>query len=202
MWFVKRRFNIFLYFQKSDIYIFAPKFKIMIRRLLLVFALVASFLVSNAKPLPGDGRGVLEGYRGFFDIGYAYGYRDDNLFGRALFTTSHGYQFCPYGFFGVGFGTAYLHNPGTVSVPVFAHLRSDLLNNSITPFVDVKVGYSFTDVEGLYFSPSLGCRFRVAKRVGLNLSLGYTLQKSSVYVLFWQVDTKIDAITFKFGIDF
>ena len=138
-----------------------------------------------------------------FDASFPpYGYRDDNLFGRALFTTSHGYQFCPYAFFGVGFGTAYLHNPGTVSVPVFAHLRSDLLNNSITPFVDVKVGYSFTDVEGLYFSPSLGCRFRVAKRVGLNLSLGYTLQKSSVYVLFWQVDTKIDAITFKFGIDF
>ena len=68
--------------------------------------------------------------------------------------TSHGYQIAPQFFAGVGVGFNYFYEGyGDVfGLPVFAHLRSDILENEITPFIDLRVGYSLLDVNRLLTS--------------------------------------------------
>lgn len=103
---------------------------------------------------------------------------------------------------------------------IFADLRSDFLNNWITPFVDVKIGYSLSNIEGFYFAPSVGCRLGLSQTVGLHLSVGYEMQMADVYkhagvnILVYDRDvfsgpfmqnvvkSNLGALTIKVGINF
>ncbi|MDE7410768.1 MAG: hypothetical protein K2M94_01860 [Paramuribaculum sp.] len=106
----------------------------------------------------------------------------------------------------------YYNDASVVGVPLFADLRSDFLNNWITPFVDVKIGYSVADVEGFYFAPSLGCRFGLSNKLGIQLAIGYSLQLVDVTYGYYDYyyghyftyagSINADAITIKVGIEF
>ncbi|MDE7410765.1 MAG: hypothetical protein K2M94_01845 [Paramuribaculum sp.] len=165
--------------------------------------------------------GVQKGYRGFADIGYGVGFGSDVNIDRIELFTSHGYQVCPYFYAGGGVGLVKYIESRVIGFPVFADLRTDILNNWISPFVDVKVGYSLADIEGLYFAPSVGCRMGLSQKVGLHLSVGYELQMADVYkflnchVLVYDSDMtanfspdvhvvkrNLGALTIKVGIDF
>lgn len=148
------------------------------------------------------------GYRGFIDLGYSFGVGDYGV-DRIEFSTSHGYQFNPYFYLGAGAGFNYYHDGQVASVPIFANPRVDFPTGSISPFVDVKVGYSVSDhVEGFYFSPSAGVRFALQNKTGLNFSVGYTLQRAEVnyYDYNWNYygseNVTLGAITLKLGFDF
>lgn len=123
-----------------------------------------------------NGKGLSAGYRGFVDLGYTIG---TGTFGedRVEFATSHGYQFNPYVYLGLGAGAHYYYNSEIVEIPIFAHVRSEFLNNSISPFFDFKIGYSLYDASGFYMTPSVGCRFALGNRNGISVGLGYTMQK-------------------------
>ena len=168
------------------------------KKVLLILAL--ALLSTQAKALDYDDDGVSPGYRGFVDFSYSLGVGD---FGknhdRVNLMTSHGYQFVPQFFAGIGIGANYYYDDEAWNLPIFAHFRSDILANDITPFVDLKVGYSFIDVKGFYLNPSVGCRFAVSDNLALNIGVGYTLQKTEFY---YYGNENCGSVDFRFGIDF
>lgn len=121
------------------------------------------------------GKGPARGYRGFVDLGYSVGVGELGE-DRLDFTTSHGYQFNPYIFAGVGAGVDYFPDSYSVSVPVFAHARSEFLKGQVSPFLDVKVGYAFVDTKGFYCNPSFGCRIGIGGGCGVSFGIGYAMQ--------------------------
>ncbi len=153
------------------------------------------------------------GYRGFVDLGYSFGV-GDYATDRLEFSTSHGYQFNPYFYLGVGAAVNYYHDADVASIPLFVNPRVDIPTNSvISPFVDLKVGYTVSDnVEGFYLAPSIGARFNLQNNMGVNFSLGYTLQKTDGYYYYtdyygnygYDYLGKVNhgAITLKLGFDF
>ncbi len=161
---------------------------------------------------PGGGKSVFGnrgpevGYRGFVDANWTIGVGNGAGADRIGLLTSHGYQIIPQLYVGAGAGIDYYYNGTAVSMPVFANVRTDILPNAITPFVDLKGGYSFLDVEGFYLSPSVGCRFRVGGRLAMNAGVGYTLQKYRFSLYdgydYFSGSFNIGGISIRIGIDF
>ncbi len=143
-----------------------------------------------------DGKGLKAGYRGFVDLGYSIGVGDFGE-GRAEFATSHGYQFNPYIYAGLGAGVHYYHESEMVEIPVFAHVRSEFLNNAISPFFDFKIGYTVYDATGFYMTPSVGCRF-----AGVSIGIGYTMQKVEYDIGHYSGSENCGGFSIKVGFDF
>ena len=61
----------------------------------------------------------------------------------------------------------------------------------MTPYVDVRIGVE--SFEKCLFSSLIGCRFRVYKKLGVNIGVGY---------FFMQHDRNIHAINATLGVDF
>lgn len=144
------------------------------------------------------------GYRGFVDLNWIGGVGSTSGVDCIGLLTSHGCQINPYLYTGLGIGFNYFYNGTAVNMPIFANVRTDLLQNSISPFVDVKVGYSVIDAEGFYFSPSVGCRFKV-RNIAVNLGVGYTLQKFRFGIYdydYWTGSINLNGINIRFGIEF
>lgn len=113
--------------------------------------------------------GLKKGFRGIVEAGFSLGTGDVEE-NRPLLNVSIGYQFNPYIYVGGGVGGAYFLDSEVVAIPIFANFRSDFINYKISPFVDVKGGYSPYDAKGAYASVALGCRFNK-----FSLSFGYEL---------------------------
>ena len=155
------------------------------------------------------------GYKGFVDVGGAFGV---GTYGDGLVSVSstHGYQFNPYFFLGVGVGVNYHFNWSTVFIPVYADARGYFMNNDIAPFIGLKVGYSVFDGMGFYFNPSVGVRFIATSKLGLNLSIGYNMQRTDItfrqyyynprthdsYVNSYDERNTIGGVMFKLGFEF
>ena len=110
----------------------------------------------------------LKGYKGFVETGY--------IFDLELSTT-HGYQFNNYLFVGGGAGINFYTDADLYSVPLFASFRANFMNKKITPFADIKSGYTVGDVEGAFVTVGFGVRFALAKKMALNLKLEYAYQE-------------------------
>ena len=166
-----------------------------------------------------------KGYKGFIDLGFSYGtnssvkYNNQKTnFGgvhRFEFSTSHGFFISPYAFLGLGAGihfyTGYSDDDGNyqsfdeidLAIPIFAHVRTHFIDKKVSPFVDVKLGYSVHEITGTYFSPSVGCRFTKGSRSAFWISMGYTLQQSSEEIDYYDnASTNFDAFSIKVGWDF
>lgn len=161
-----------------------------------------SFVVafSSVKAIDFDEDGVSPGYRGFVDVGYNLGVGDGEGHDRVHILTSHGYQIVPQLFAGIGVGANYYYDDEVWGLPIFAHFRSDILNSEISPFVEVRIGYSLIDIKGFYLNPAIGCRFAVSDNISLNVGVGYTLQKAEYYGYYNKLNC--GGIDFRFGIDF
>lgn len=90
-------------------------------------------------------------------------------------TTSHGYQINPIWFVGAGLGLEHCRNINNYIAPLFIHGRADLKFGNFTPFADLRLGANMAEGIGIYLSPSVGYRFNWGRKMGINLSLGYTL---------------------------
>ena len=176
---------------------------------MLLCALVVLSCLS-ASAIYFDDDGIPEGYRGFADFSYTLGVGDwGKSHDRIGIMASHGYQIAPQFFAGLGVGFNYYFdgNDELCSLPLFAHFRSDLINNEITPYVDLRVGYSLIDVKGVYINPSVGCRFELSDDIGLNVGIGYTMQQSEFFIIdydfdYYRVKKNCGGIDFRVGIDF
>jgi hypothetical protein len=127
------------------------------------------------KPQLYQVTGFKPGLKGYVEVGYALGLSDDDD-GCGLVRAALGYQFTPHIFTGLGAGVGLYDEFEELGIPVFANFRYYILNKRLCPFVDAKVGYSFGDVEGLYMSPSLGCRLAIGKRMAITTSVCLEVQ--------------------------
>lgn len=165
----------------------------------------------------GDGRetqltGNKKGYKGFADLGFAFNTSDFDGASTFSISTTHGYQFNPYLFVGGGIAPSVTMKNGNFLLPVFADVRGTFMKNHIAPFADLKVGYSVADLSGFYLAPSVGVRFALTDKLGLNASLGFDMTLNvdgtrTVYVpnygvtSYGDTDT-LSGVTLKVGVDF
>lgn len=137
------------------------------------------------------------GYKGFVDLGYTLGVGDWGV-DRVELSTSHGYQFNPYLYVGAGVGVNYYFDAEVVGLPIFAHVRGNILDNSISPYVDFRIGYSpLKDVQGLYMAPSVGCKI-----YSFNVSIGYVMQKAKYTYYYLDGSENCGGFSIKVGYEF
>lgn len=76
-------------------------------------------------------------------------------------------------------------------LPIYGALRFDFINAKVSPFLDMRAGYSVTDYSrGAYASVAVGCRVK-----HFNFSIGYTFQDRKDY-------DKFNHVAFRFGYGF
>lgn len=131
--------------------------------------------IQKTREYDGRTKKTLKGYKGFFETGYIFDVNDDNA-NKFEVSTSHGYQFNNYLFVGGGIGLNYYTDMEKYSVPVFANLKANFINKKVTPFADVKAGFSVGGVGGFYTSIGLGIRFALKNKTALNVKLEYNYQ--------------------------
>lgn len=140
---------------------------------------------SNKRSVSNDeetGDYLERGFRGIIDLSSHYGVGDaeDNYLLTASFTP--GYQITHFLFVGCGaaptlalYDNKYRDEVETAFIlPVYGAIRFDFINAKVSPFLDIRSGYSITnDCKGFYGYAGAGCRiFR------WSLSAGYTYQKN------------------------
>ena len=121
-------------------------------------------------------RNTLKGYKGFIDFGYIADLSDYDA-NKVEISTSHGYQFNNYFYLGGGVAADFYTDADLIAVPIFVDFRANFINKKVTPFADIKTGYSVGDVEGLYVSTGIGVRFSLKGKKALNLKLEYNYQQ-------------------------
>ncbi len=153
----------------------------------------------------------LGGYRGLIDVGYSFGVGTWDC-NRFELLTTHGYQFNSYFYAGVGVGLNvwYFDQGRDIGFPFYAKIRYDILpQNKVCPFIDLNMGYSVGNIKGYYVAPSFGFRLAVAPKIGVNLSIGYTMQEADVITfdiytgeIYGSDRINMGAIALRLGIDF
>lgn len=138
------------------------------------------------------------------DAGYAFGVGDRKS-NKFVSSVSAGYRFNAHGYLGLGGGLEIWENDDQ-SIPIFAHLRVNTSVNKISPLFDLRLGYSFSDIEGIYFSPSLGANFKITSRFIIKATAGYTLQRADLkdyyYLITEDKSALLHNITFRLGFEF
>lgn len=115
------------------------------------------------------------GYKGF--LGFGVQYWNGKQSSASAFT-SHGYQFNSHIFLGGGVAyltrLAYDERALDYLLPVYAHFRYNFLSKRVSPFVEVKAGYSLAGVlTDAYSEASLGLRIGVGRKgQAVNVALG------------------------------
>lgn len=119
------------------------------------------------------------GFNGFMDLAYIAGI-GEKAENRSEFTISLGVRpkEAEYLYAGIGAGIAYWFTSERLSTPIFAHVRGDIpIKRKFNPFADIKVGYSFWDLNGWYGSVIAGMRFKLTKTSAFNVGVGYQFQE-------------------------
>lgn len=165
----------------------------------------------HTKDFRRGARVTLKGYKGFVDAGYLFD-TNDNSSSKLEVTTSHGYQFNNYFYLGGGTGVSYYGDRDLIGVPVFLDFRANFINKKITPFADVKAGYTAGDIEGVYTTAAVGVRFSLKGKKAINLKLEYSYQESGLsdsysYTIgnsryYYYEDNDLDALGIKVGFEF
>jgi hypothetical protein len=106
-----------------------------------------------------DNSGLQSGYKGIVELGYQIGIGDYGM-DRLKLNIINSYKINPYFSLGFGTGLRYYFDAEAAVIPVFADFRTNFINNKISPYLSLGVGYSFdatNDFEGGFFTQSY-CR--------------------------------------------
>lgn len=125
--------------------------------------------------------GLQSGYKIIVELGYQIGTGDYGM-DRLKLNIINGYQINPYFSLGFGTGLRYYFDAEAALIPVFADFRANFINNKVSPYLSLGVGYSFdatNDFEGFGFllNPTVGVSFNVSDKSAMNVGLGYEMQK-------------------------
>jgi hypothetical protein len=154
--------------------------------------------------------GLQSGYKGIVELGYQIGTGDYGM-DRLKLNIINGYQINPYFSLGFGTGLRYYFDAEAALIPLFADFRANFIDNKISPYLSLGVGYSFdatNGFEGVGFllNPTVGVSFKVSDKSAMNVGLGYEMQKMKFYD-YWYDDTytyneNSGAISINVGISF
>ncbi len=174
------------------------------RRFLLLICLSLTSIVyaaaQNRTPM------VSKGYKGMVETGMTF-YEGHSEFSTFDISTTHGFQINPHIFVGAGVGYSGDEEGDYHMLPLYAAFRGNIpVNHKFFPFAGARLGYSLDGWEGLYFNPNVGCTYMFNRRLGIDLSLGYTLQQvrfsGSLLGFNFNTKTSLNAFTFRLGIQF
>jgi hypothetical protein len=154
-------------------------------------------------------RNTLKGYKGFIDFGYIVDLSDYDA-NKVEISTSHGYQFNNYFYLGGGVAADFYTDADLIAVPIFVDFRANFINKKVTPFADIKTGYSVGDVEGAYVSTGIGVRFSLKGKKAINLKLEYNYQQHNDHGDYsynnnyysYDYDYDLEGLGFKVGFEF
>ena len=146
------------------------------KQLFIMLMFLCSVNIS-AQEKKYDGYDPQRGFKMFAEGGYGL---SSGLFGeeRVSFMASVGYYFNSHIFAGIGSGENYFAESKKYAIPIYANFRLNILNNSISPFLDMKVGGSIGDIKGFYMSPSVGARWAIDNIIVFTTSIGYEFQRT------------------------
>lgn len=151
--------------------------------------------------------GLQSGYKGIVELGYQIGTGDYGM-DRLKINIINGYQLNPYFSLGFGIGLRYYFDAEAAVTPVFADFKANFIDNKISPYLSLGVGYSFdatNDFEGVGFllNPVVGVSFKVSDKSAMNVGLGYELQKMDFYYYYGESSSENSgAISINVGISF
>ncbi|WP_195662611.1 DUF481 domain-containing protein [Bacteroides congonensis] len=154
-------------------------------------------------------RNTLKGYKGFVDFGYIADLSDYDA-NKVEISTSHGYQFNNYFYLGGGVAADFYTDADLIAVPIFVDFRANFINKKVTPFANIKTGYSVGDVEGAYVSTGIGVRFSLKGKKAINLKLEYNYQQHNDHGDYsynnnyysYDYDYDLEGLGFKIGFEF
>lgn len=135
-------------------------------------------VVQNAQ---SSNKGLKAGYRGIVEPGMDLGVGDYSM-DRFKFNVVNGYQFNPYFSAGIGTGFRYYFEADAVLLPVFADLRTNFIDNIVSPYLSLGIGYSFDATNnfesvGFLLNPAMGVRFMISENAAMTVGLGYEMQR-------------------------
>lgn len=99
-------------------------------------------------------------------------------------TTIHGIQLSPNTFLGVGMGYSYHHQDKKAFLPVLANFRVNANWWKVSPYIDLRGGYSFIDtkdytfmdMKGSYISLGIGVSYPLCRSLALTGAVAYEEQ--------------------------
>lgn len=151
----------------------------MIRKILIALVCMGLFTPAKAD-------GIKKGYRAFVewcnDLSGREYYSVGNSTGAFYtgFSITQGRQINGNWFLGIGFmyEPCLTYNKRNELAPFYLDLRREIrLGEKKLPFyTDLRVGYNIMRGGGFYASPTIGYRYHVYKRLGLNFGLGLTVK--------------------------
>src|SRR5690606_12866942 len=128
--------------------------------------------------------GLQSGYKVIVELGNQVA---SGSFGmdRLKLNIVNGYQINPYFSLGFGTGLRYYFDAEAALIPFFADFRTYFINNKVTPYLSLGIGYSLdatNSLEGVGFllNPATGVSFKVGNSA-MNVGLGYEMQKMDFY---------------------
>ncbi len=169
---------------------------------LMLAALASMACLSAQNRIPG----VSTGYKGMLETGMTF-YEGKSEFTTFDISTTHGFQINPHIFVGAGLGYSGDEEGDYHMLPLYGAFRGNIpVGNKFFPFAGARLGYSLDGWDGLYFNPNVGCTYLFNHRLGIDLSLGYTLQQvqlsGSILGFNFNTKTSLNAFTFRLGIQF
>lgn len=175
----------------------------------IFFAAILSLVCVASSYAQSEFRERYRAYKGFLDVGLAGVFANGESSVSFELRTSHGIQINPFVFAGLGIGVGV--NGGSVSdasvvAPIFAQMRFNLTRSTISPYLDIKGGYSVGDFKGGYFQPSLGVSLPITRKFAVDFGLAYTLntRNDSYNGLFYSYNRRVSlhTISLNFGFEF
>jgi len=139
-----------------------------------------------------NGSGFKFGYKGIAELGYQFGVGDYGM-DRLKLDIINGYQINPHFSLGFGTGLRYYFDASAAVIPFFADFRANFIDNEISPYLSLGIGYSFdatNDFEGVGFllNPTVGVSFKISDKSAVNVGLGYEMQRMKFYSYGWSYD--------------
>ena len=147
-----------------------------------------------------------KGYRGAFEYEkVACSYETDIILSSMI--TTHGYQFNPYLFTGLGIGIQLMEVEkdklqltfNENIIPVFAEVQLNILKTRFSPFIDARLGYLVKGFKGLYFNSSIGVNFGISPLSGGFIAVGYSYEHTNGKS---DERKKIEGISYRIGLYF
>ena len=159
------------------------------RRIVFVIIMILTLMPDSLFGLE-----VSKGYRGFVDASFdatsfkiADDYHHDSSglvltgvhregFVNAGIATSHGYQFNPHLYVGLGLLGYYSQINSAVLLGTFLHVRTDQTFGKYTPYAEVRTGLKTDGIGAFFATPAIGYRFNFGHKTNLNVGIGLNLQ--------------------------
>ena len=154
--------------------------------------------------------GLQVGYKGIVELGYQIGTGDYGI-DRLKINIINGYQLNPYISLGFGTGLRYFFPAAPASeaalIPIFADLRANFMDNNVSPYLSLGIGYSFdasNRFEGVGFllNPTIGVSFKISEKSALNVGLGYEMQRMKFFNWYDYITENSGAIGINVGVSF